>query len=65
MADEDDVYKGYFIPKGSVVVGNIWTMHMDPIRYPNPTTFDPERFYEPRKTTRLGSGNGQEPDREQ
>lgn len=21
---EDDIYKGYFIPKGSTVVGNVW-----------------------------------------
>jgi cytochrome P450 len=23
-ASEDDVYEGYFIPKGTVVIGNIW-----------------------------------------
>ena len=23
---EDDVYKGYFIPKGSIVVSNIWSV---------------------------------------
>jgi hypothetical protein len=21
---EDDVYKGYFIPKGTIVIGNAW-----------------------------------------
>lgn len=43
-ADEDDEYKGYHIPKGATVIGNLWAIHMDPVRYPNPTVFDPERF---------------------
>jgi len=24
VATEDDVYKGYFIPKGAIVVPNVW-----------------------------------------
>ena len=42
--DEDDVWNGYFIPKGTTVFGNIWAIHMDPNAYPNPTTYDPDRF---------------------
>ncbi|EIW84359.1 cytochrome P450 [Coniophora puteana RWD-64-598 SS2] len=34
---EDDVYEGYFIPKG-------WSMSRDPRRYPEPEAFKPERF---------------------
>lgn len=41
---EDDVYRGYFIPKGSSVIGNMWTMLNDEEKYPNPRTFQPERF---------------------
>ncbi|KAL4252232.1 cytochrome P450 family protein [Abortiporus biennis] len=41
---EDDVYKGYFIPKGSVVIPNIWKMLHDPDTYHDPMTFKPERF---------------------
>ncbi|KAF4621053.1 hypothetical protein D9613_001191 [Agrocybe pediades] len=41
---EDDYYKGYFIPKGAVVLANIWGMTHDENRYPNPYTFNPERF---------------------
>ncbi|KAF8067838.1 cytochrome P450 [Lyophyllum atratum] len=44
--DEDEVYNGYFIPKGSSIIGNIWAIHMDPVRFPNPTAFQPERFLE-------------------
>ncbi|KDQ51281.1 hypothetical protein JAAARDRAFT_706542 [Jaapia argillacea MUCL 33604] len=55
-ADQDDVYEGHFIPKGSTVIGNVWTIHMDPIRYPNPQAFDPERFYKQNEQTKWSSG---------
>ncbi|KAJ3558921.1 hypothetical protein NM688_g646 [Phlebia brevispora] len=54
--DEDDTYKGYFIPKGSIVLGNTYAIHMDPVRYPNPDVFTPERFHKPTEPTRWGSG---------
>ena len=44
---QDDEYKGYFIPKNSIIIGNVWSLHMDPERYPNPNEFIPERFYTP------------------
>ncbi|GJF00667.1 cytochrome P450 [Phanerochaete sordida] len=40
----DDEYEGYFIPAGSVVIGNAWAMLHDDERYPDPDTFDPRRF---------------------
>ncbi|KAF9800984.1 hypothetical protein IEO21_10235 [Rhodonia placenta] len=43
--EEDDIYNGHLIPKGSIVIGNIWAIHMDSARYPDPTAFKPERFY--------------------
>ncbi|KAF9048046.1 cytochrome P450 [Hymenopellis radicata] len=55
-ADQDEVYNGYLIPKGSTVIGNVWAMHMDATRYPNPTAFLPERWYVPGQPTRWGSG---------
>ncbi|KAI0064833.1 cytochrome P450 [Artomyces pyxidatus] len=41
---EDDVYDGYFIPKGSLIIANAWTILHDPELYPDPHTFKPERF---------------------
>lgn len=32
------------IPKGSTVILNVWGLHHDPARHPNPDVFDPERF---------------------
>ncbi|KAH8105243.1 cytochrome P450 [Cristinia sonorae] len=40
----DDVYEGYFIPKGTLVIPNIWAMLHNPEDYPGPETFKPERF---------------------
>ena len=35
---------GYHIPKGAGILNNVFTIHHDPKRYPNPNAFDPERF---------------------
>ncbi|KAI0092441.1 cytochrome P450 [Irpex rosettiformis] len=40
----DDYYNGYFIPKGTVVVPNIWQMLRNPKDYPEPDKFNPNRF---------------------
>ncbi|KAF8074119.1 cytochrome P450 [Lyophyllum atratum] len=61
-ADNDEVYNGYFIPKGSTVIGNVWAIHMDPARFPNPTAFQPERFLDRANPTRWGSGPDQDRD---
>lgn len=41
---EDDIYEGYLIPKGSIVIANIWQMLHDPSVYANPLEFDPTRY---------------------
>ncbi|KAJ7053961.1 cytochrome P450 [Mycena amicta] len=41
---ENDIYDGYFIPKGATVVANIWAMCYDESIYPEPEKFKPERF---------------------
>ncbi|KAG1823196.1 cytochrome P450 [Suillus variegatus] len=41
---EDDIHDGYYIPKGSLVIPNIWFMLNDPRAYTNPSQFNPERF---------------------
>ncbi|KAF9020326.1 cytochrome P450 [Hymenopellis radicata] len=41
---EDDIFEGHYIPKGSMVISNIWKMTHDPNVYKNPMQFDPTRF---------------------
>ncbi|KAF7374563.1 O-methylsterigmatocystin oxidoreductase [Mycena sanguinolenta] len=41
----DDVYNGYFIPKGTTVMSNIWAMTRDESIYPEPERFNPDRFF--------------------
>ncbi|KAG8986661.1 hypothetical protein FRB90_003853 [Tulasnella sp. 427] len=43
---EDDIYEGYFIPKGTAVIANQWTICRDPAIYKDPSTFNPDRFIE-------------------
>ncbi|KAI6021238.1 cytochrome P450 [Pisolithus marmoratus] len=40
----DDIHNGYYIPKGTVVIGNAWGMLHDPLIYPDPMEFNPGRF---------------------
>lgn len=35
---------GYRIPKDSCLLLNVWSVHMNPDYYPNPHSFEPERF---------------------
>ncbi|KAJ2926944.1 hypothetical protein H1R20_g10149, partial [Candolleomyces eurysporus] len=41
---EDDYYDGYFIPKGTIVIGNAWAVLHDPKIFENPMEFIPERY---------------------
>ncbi|KAF9255785.1 cytochrome P450 [Marasmius fiardii PR-910] len=41
---QDDVYNGYFIPKNTIVIANMWAMLRDEAMFPNPDVFDPQRF---------------------
>ncbi|EIW55459.1 cytochrome P450 [Trametes versicolor FP-101664 SS1] len=40
---QDDEYRGYLIPKGTLVLPNLWCVTL-PRRYPDPEAFIPERF---------------------
>lgn len=44
MVTHDDEYNGYFIPAGTTIVGNSWTILHDPVTYTDPGRFNPERF---------------------
>lgn len=41
---QEDVYRGWAIPKGSIIIPNAWGMLRDPNVYSDPDTFRPERF---------------------
>ncbi|KAF8992407.1 cytochrome P450 [Cyathus striatus] len=41
----DDVYNGYYVPKGTIVIPNMWAMAHDESIYPDPNKFKPERFF--------------------
>ncbi|KAF7357518.1 O-methylsterigmatocystin oxidoreductase [Mycena sanguinolenta] len=42
---EDDIYDGYFIPKRTTVIVNIWAMTRDESIYHEPDRFNPDRFF--------------------
>ena len=48
VADEEVILSGYRIPKGAYLLPSIWWFLHNPETHPNPETFDPERFLEPR-----------------
>ncbi|KAJ3785736.1 cytochrome P450 [Lentinula aff. detonsa] len=50
-SSEDDVYEGYFIPKGTIVMPNIWAIASEPNPKYHPREFIPERFMDPLITT--------------
>jgi len=59
---EGDIYEGYEIPKGALIMPNVWHMLHDPTVYDKPMEFIPERFngddVEMRKATDLVFGFG-------
>ncbi|KAJ6496168.1 cytochrome P450 [Mycena sanguinolenta] len=43
-ATEDDIFRGMIIPKGSLVLANIWAILRDETKFPDAWKFQPERF---------------------
>jgi cytochrome P450 len=41
---KDDVYRGYHIPAGTNITGNLWAIHRHPRDFPEPDEFRPERY---------------------
>ncbi|KAF9499746.1 cytochrome P450 [Pleurotus eryngii] len=41
---EEDEYRGFRIPKGTTLLPNVWGVLHDPKVYPEPLSFNPERF---------------------
>lgn len=44
LATADDVYEGYYIPKGAAIMANAYAMLHDEEVFPNPQEFNPDRF---------------------
>ncbi|KZT25794.1 cytochrome P450 [Neolentinus lepideus HHB14362 ss-1] len=44
QTDKDDVYEGYFIPRGTMVMPNVWFIAYDADARYDPEEFIPERF---------------------
>ncbi|XP_063909187.1 probable cytochrome P450 304a1 [Zophobas morio] len=60
---EDTTLGGYFIPKDTIMLPNLWTAHRDERVYENPDKFQPERFLDDhgnliRKDTTVAFGAG-------
>ncbi|KAF8075297.1 cytochrome P450 [Lyophyllum atratum] len=55
----DDVYNNYFLPVGTICIGNIWGILHDERLYKDPETFLPERFegLDPKEAKRLDPTN--------
>ncbi|KAG9090340.1 hypothetical protein FS749_000640, partial [Ceratobasidium sp. UAMH 11750] len=47
VCSQDDEYRGYRIPKGAIVFGNIWSISRDERTYETPEVFNPDRFLDP------------------
>ncbi|BCS04512.1 cytochrome P450 [Aspergillus luchuensis] len=43
-SSEEDIFNGYLIPKGAIIVPNVWAFTHDPTNYNNPEAFNPDRF---------------------
>jgi cytochrome P450 len=46
-SDVEDVYDGYYIPKGSMLMTAVWWYAHDPAVYTDPGTFEPDQYIEP------------------
>lgn len=44
QSTKDGVYDGYFITKGTNIHPNQWAIHREPSLYPDPETYNPERW---------------------
>jgi len=53
---QDEMYCGYRLPRGATVIANIWSLTHDPLVYPNPEAFMPERHLSEDGMTVLDGG---------
>ncbi|KDN34506.1 hypothetical protein RSAG8_12408, partial [Rhizoctonia solani AG-8 WAC10335] len=58
VAAQEDTYRGYRIPKDTIVFGNLWAMSRDERVYPDPEMFDPDRYLDNKVPVLPGFGWG-------
>ncbi|KAI7865851.1 cytochrome P450 [Spinellus fusiger] len=63
VADKDIIIDNYLIKKGSTLLSNMYTMHLDPDVYSEPDKFIPERYMN-NKSTMFASANGNTSERD-
>lgn len=61
---KDTMLGGYFIPKDTLMLANLWTAQRDPRIWKNPDEYQPERFLDSegnllKKDYTIGFGAGQ------
>ncbi|KAF8022904.1 hypothetical protein BT93_F0422 [Corymbia citriodora subsp. variegata] len=49
LSTEDCIINGYFVPKGTRLILNLWKIQTDPKAWPEPLKFRPERFLSSQK----------------
>lgn len=62
---QDDEYLGYKIPKGAGVMLNVWAIHMDSERHPDPRRFNPSRYSNNLQTAQESATNADASKRDQ
>jgi cytochrome P450 len=55
---DEDTYMGYRIPKGFIILGSHWSIHMDEDIYGEPYIFRPERWLDNPKLPNVSYGFG-------
>jgi cytochrome P450 len=40
----DEIVDGKLLPKGTIIFVNVWGLHHDESKFPNPDIFDPDRY---------------------
>ncbi|OAP60131.1 hypothetical protein AYL99_05133 [Fonsecaea erecta] len=55
LLTQDDWYDKYFLPKGTIVFANSWSIHHDETEYDKPAEFIPERWLNNKFGTRVNN----------